>query len=147
MALVCAAIRRDLFSFLKFSFINYVQVCCFSSYFCFQVVIVLLIFVFSVLFLVVEISFFPLFHVIFESRIDVSTQSLMLVSPHPASLLICIVYLCPLCKALCIVICFLVPWSICWSSPHLHFKIGPEYLTRWGEPRFLSLWWNSCSQV
>ena len=47
------------------------------------------------------------------------------------------------CKALCIVMNFLVLRFICWSSSLVHFKNGPEYLTR-GQPRYLSLWWNSC---
>ena len=34
------------------------------------------------------------------------------------------------CRALCIVIIFLVLWSICWSCPLVHFKNSPEYLTR-----------------
>ena len=33
------------------------------------------------------------------------------------------------CMTLCIVISFLIPWSICLSSL-VHFKNGPEYLTR-----------------
>ena len=66
-----AAIKRDSFSFLRFSFLSHVQVfsceislvcrlkspCrCFSSHFCFLVIFVLLIFVLSVLFLVTVIS-------------------------------------------------------------------------------------------
>ena len=34
------------------------------------------------------------------------------------------------CKALCNVISFFVLSSICWSSSLVHFKNGPEYLTR-----------------
>ena len=34
------------------------------------------------------------------------------------------------CKALYMVISFLVPWSICFSFPQVHFKNIPEYLTR-----------------
>ena len=32
------------------------------------------------------------------------------------------------CKTLCIVMSFLVFWFICWSSSHVYFKKGPEYL-------------------
>ena len=32
--------------------------------------------------------------------------------------------------ALCIVISFLILWSMCFSSSLVHFKNGPEYLTR-----------------
>ena len=34
------------------------------------------------------------------------------------------------CNVLCMVISFLVPWSIYLSSSHVHFKKGPEYLAR-----------------
>ena len=34
------------------------------------------------------------------------------------------------CKAVCVVISFLVLLSFCWSSFLVHFKNGPEYLTR-----------------
>ena len=34
------------------------------------------------------------------------------------------------CKALCIIISFLVLGSICWSSSIVHFRNGPEYFTR-----------------
>ena len=47
------------------------------------------------------------------------------------------------CKALCIVIRFLVLWSICLSFSFVHFKNGPEYLTR-AKPWYLSLWWDFC---
>ena len=33
------------------------------------------------------------------------------------------------CKALCIVMSFLVLWFICWSSSLIHFKNGPKYLS------------------
>ena len=33
-------------------------------------------------------------------------------------------------NALCMVISFLILWSICFSSSLVHFKKGPEYLTR-----------------
>ena len=34
------------------------------------------------------------------------------------------------CNALCMVISFLVLWSICQSSSVVHLRKGPEYLTR-----------------
>ena len=43
------------------------------------------------------------------------------------------------CKALCIVINFLVLWYICLSSSLLHFKDGPEYLTRRTAQEFIAL--------
>ena len=44
-------------------------------------------------------------------------------------------------KALCMTISFRVLLSICWSSSLVHFRNGPEYLTK-GQPRCLSLWWD-----
>ena len=51
------------------------------------------------------------------------------------------------CKTLCIAISFLLFWSIYWSSSLVHFKNGPEYLTRCWEPECLFLSWNSCDRV
>ena len=68
MALFCAAIRRDSVSLLWFPFINQVYVfsfeislvsrlkSCFSSHFCFLVIVVLLILVLLVMFLVATVS-------------------------------------------------------------------------------------------
>ena len=70
MALFCAAIRRDSVSLLRFRFLSLVQVfsceillsrlkcslSCFSSRFCFLVIVILLVFVLSVSFLVAVIS-------------------------------------------------------------------------------------------
>ena len=42
-------------------------------------------------------------------------------------------------KALCIVMSFLGLWSICWSSSLVHFKNGPESLTRWTAQVFMLL--------
>ena len=84
MALICAAIRRDSVSFLKFSFLNHIQlfsceislVCllkypysCFSSYFCFLVfVAALFVFMHSVLLLVAVFNLFLLFfNVVFNA--------------------------------------------------------------------------------
>ena len=55
----------------------------------------------------------------------------MLTSPLPPSFLdTCSLSMLSLgYKALYIVMCFLVLWSICWSFSPVHFKNGPEYLT------------------
>ena len=134
MALFCVAIRRDSVSLLKFSFRSHVHVfscrislvcrlkypySCFSSLFpCYcsinlyvsSDVIITFHFLFShwcirTIFNAGESSssFFP-WHI--ESMSSLG------------------------CKALCIVICFLVLWFIYWSSSLVHFKNGPEYLTK-----------------
>ena len=43
------------------------------------------------------------------------------------------------CNALCMVISFLVLWSICLSSSLVHFKKGPKYLTRGTAQVFIPL--------
>ena len=43
------------------------------------------------------------------------------------------------CNALCIVISFLVLWSICLSSSLVHFREGPKYLTRGTAQIFIPL--------
>ena len=58
---------------------------------------------------------------------DVSTLSSMLTSPLPPSFLGTSSLVC---NALCMVISFLVLWSICLSSSLVHLRKGPEYLTR-----------------
>ena len=45
------------------------------------------------------------------------------------------------CKLLCIVINFLVLWSIRWSSSFIHCKNGPEYLRRGTARVFIPLMW------
>ena len=42
-------------------------------------------------------------------------------------------------KALCIVIYFLIPWSICLSSSLAYFKNGPEYVTKGTAQVFICL--------
>ena len=124
MALFCTAIRRDSVSLLRFPFFSHVHIfscemslvsrlkhpySCFSSHFYFLVIFILLIFVLSVLFLVVVISL-PL--------INTSTLFSMLASLLPPSFLV--IYSLSTsslrCKALWIIISFLVLWSICSSS-------------------------------
>ena len=72
---------------------------------------------------------------------EVSTLSSMQASSLPPSFLhTCSLSISSLgCKALRIVMSFLVFWSIC--SSFALYKNGPEYLTR-RQPRFLSLWWD-----
>ena len=43
------------------------------------------------------------------------------------------------CNALCMVISFLVLWSICLSLSSVHFRKGPEYLTRGTAQVFIPL--------
>ena len=63
--------------------------------------------------------------------IDVSMLFSMLASPLPSSLDTYSLSISSLgCKALCIVLSFLVFVSICWNSSLVHFKNGPKYLTR-----------------
>ena len=83
------------------------------------------------LFLAAVISLSLLFCVYSSSAwIVESTQSSMLTRPLPPSFLE--TYSLSVsslgCSALCIVISFLVLWSICRSSSLVHFKNGPEYL-------------------
>ena len=94
----------------------------FLSYFCFLDIIVLLIFV---LFLISLISL----SLFFFYMVALSTLSLILesfpsfFSWHIQAMLFLG------CMALCIVISFLVIWSICWSSFLLTFKNSPEPIT------------------
>ena len=144
-----AAIRKNSVSLLKFSFLSHVQVfsyeltlvcrlkypySCFSSYFCFLVIFVPLMLVLSVLFLGTVISFPSRFSTLSLSRcIDASTLSSMLVSPLPLSFLV--TYRLSTSFQVCIVVsCFFLGgeglWSIYLSSFFIHFKNGPDYLTR-----------------
>ena len=50
------------------------------------------------------------------------------------------------CNALCMVISFLVLWSICLSSSQFHFKNDPSILPG-RQPRYLKLWQGSCNRV
>ena len=87
----------------------------------------------SILFLVALISPSPRFCMSFSGRcIDASTLSSMLVSPLLASFLDTYSLSTSSlgCNALCMVISFLPLWSICLSSSLVHFRNGPEYLTK-----------------
>ena len=152
MALFCAAIRRDSVSLLKFPFLNQVHVLlcemfisrlkrCFSSHFCFLVIVILLSIMLSVSFLMAVIS--PsCFSMYSSSRcIDASTLSSMQASPLPPSFLdtYSLSTSSQGCIALCIVISFLVLWSICLSSSLVHLRKGPEYLTRSTAQAFIPL--------
>ena len=109
----------------------------------------LLFFVLSVLFLVTVISFPPCFFMDSSGRcIDPSTLSSMLTSLlHTSFLNTYSLSISSLwCKALCIIMGFLVLWSICWSSSLSILRIVLSIL-RVGQPRCLSLWWDLCSVV
>ena len=84
-------------------------------------------------FLMAIINLSPCFSLLSSSRcINASTLSWMLSSPFPTPFLdtytLSKSYL--ECKTLCIVISFLVLWSICWSTSLVNFKYGPKYLRR-----------------
>ena len=114
---------------------------CFSSHFCFLVFVILLFIVLSVLFLIAVISPLSCFSMLSSSRcMDVSMLSSMLTSPlHPSFLGIYSLSTSSLgYNALCMVISFLVLWSICLSSSLVHLRKGPEYLTR-VQPKYLFL--------
>ena len=148
IALFCAAIRKNSVSLLRFPFLSHVHVfswemllisrlkrvqSCFSSYLCFLVIVVLLVLMLSVLFLVAVISPSPRFSLYPSSRyIDVPTLFSMLANALPPFFLDTYNLSTSSlgCNALCMVISFLVLWSLCLSSYLVHFKNGPEYLTR-----------------
>ena len=149
MALFCASVRRDTVSFLTFPVLSRVHVfpCemslvsrlkrpyrCFSSHFsfsgycrsasprvvsivsggCNQFSSVLLYLVFD-----------PLYRCVHAVSNLLDTCSLWTSSIG--------------CNTLCMVISFLVLWSICWSSSLVHFKNSTEYLTRRTTPAFIPL--------
>ena len=130
MTLFCAANKSDSVSLFRFPFLCHVQVysceispvglwkyplSCFSSHFCFLVIVILLILVLFVLFLVAVICF-CFFYAVFDRRIDLSSLSSVLASPLPPPFFLDIYSLSMSsleCKALCIVISFLILWSTC----------------------------------
>ena len=86
-------------------------------------------------------SSFVFFYVVFEPLYLCVTVSSMLASPLPPSFLetyslstSSLGY-----NALCMVISFLVLWSICLSSCLVHLRKGPEYLTRGTAQVFIPL--------
>ena len=160
MALLCAAIRRDSLSLLRFSFLSHIQIyscevslvfrmkypySCFSSPFCFLVIAVLLILVLFVLFLVTVISLCSHFFMLsWSHRIEISTLPSMLLNSLPPSFLdTYILSVSSLkCKTLCIIISFLVLCCICWSSlPPFISRMVPSIL-QGEQSRCLSLWWD-----
>ena len=93
----------------------------------------MLILVLSILFLVAVISFPLCFSMYFSYHcLDTSTLFSILASFLPPSFLDTYSVLTSSLrrKALCMVISFLVLWSICLRSSLVHFKNGPGYLTR-----------------
>ena len=153
MVLFCAAIRIDSVSLLRFPFLVKPIFSCLRCHFFslkmsielfffpfFLVICVLLVFVLLVLFLVAVISLLSCFSMLSSSRyIEASTLYWMLASPFPPFLDTYSLTMLSLgCKALGMVISFLVLCSICLSSSLVHFKNGPEYLTR-RQPNYLSL--------
>ena len=73
------------------------------------------------------------FYILSSSHcIDVSTLSSVLASPLPSSFLdtYSLSTSSLECNALCMVISFLVLWSICLSSSLVNLRKGPEYLSK-----------------
>ena len=103
---------------------------CFSSNFCFLVIFILLMFVSSVLWLMALTSLPPRYFMWFSCHcIDASTLHWELASSLPPSFLGTYT-LSTWCKALCIVMSFLVLRFICLCFSLVHFKNGLEDLTR-----------------
>ena len=114
---------------------------CFSFYFCLSEIFNLFL-MFSVVVLVAFCSISLLVSIFsWNSRIDQSSQNSTLTSP----LILSILHIYSLsmstlrCKALCIVINFLVVLLFGLSSSLVHFKNPPEYLTRGTTQRFIPL--------
>ena len=86
-------------------------------------------------------SSFVFFYVVSSRCMDVSTLSSMLASPLPPSFLgtYSLSTSSLGCNALCMVISFLVLWSICLSSSLVHLRKGPEYVTRGTAQVFIPL--------
>ena len=111
-------------------------VCClkypysyFSSYLCFQVIIVLFVFMLLVLLLAAVISPSQLFLMkSLSAFINAAMLSSMLASPLPPSFLD--MYNLSMSSLECKALCFLVLWSICLISSLVHFKNRLENLTR-----------------
>ena len=129
----------------KFSRVRFRLKClysCFSSHFCFIVIFILLMFVLSWLFLF-TVNSLPLSFFIYSSNhcFDASLLSSMLVSPLLPSFLDTYNLSSSSleCKTLCMVISFLVLWSICLCFSHVHIKNGPDYLPRGTAQAFISL--------
>ena len=105
---------------------------CFPSHFCFPVVVILSLIELSLSSLMVVISPPSCFSMLSSSRcMDASTVSSMLASPLPPSFqdTYSLSTSSQGYNALCMVISFLVLWSICLSSSQVHLRKGPEYLT------------------
>ena len=150
---VCDTIRRDSISLLGFPFFVHVYVfsceislvcrlkcpnSCFSFHFGFLLIFVLLVFVLPVSFLVAVIRLPRAF--LCSLRVVVSMDQRYLQRRQVLFLLFfCQCHL----WVLCIIISFLVLWSLCLGSSQVYFKNGQEYPTR-GQPRYLSLLSDSC---
>ena len=151
------AIRGDSVSLLRFPYLNHVLVFLWeiSLFFSLEIFIRLFFFpfLFSANFSSVDVyvvcivsaccnqSFSALFIKSSSRFTDASTLSWMLVSPlfpffldtySPSMSFLG-------CKAYCIVMSFLVLWSICWSSSLVHFKNSLEYLTNGTAQEFIHL--------
>ena len=143
-----AAIWRDSISLLKCPFLSHVQVSlceillgccmkypysCFSSYFCFLVIIFLLIMMLAMLVTIIRLSLFSFYVVInslywcIHAIFSTAESSSSFLSRHILSIYVIFRMWS---KVKWFVISFLVLWFICASSFLIYFKNGPKYLTR-----------------
>ena len=148
MALFCAAFRKDSVSLLRFPFLSHVNVflceislvcrlkypySCFSSHFCFLVIVVLLIFMLPVL----QLVFLCTFYVGFESSYWCIDAIFNVVESSFSSS--CLSMSSLGCKALCIVIILSSDLFLEVFSSSIS-RMVPNILLGWGKPRSLSLW-------
>ena len=140
MVLFCVTIRRVSVSLLKFPFYSMpkssrVQFCqfiawkihsCFSSHFCFLILVTCQVVIMLPLLQLATVIHLSLLFLILSTslRIDRSTQSSSFLDINSLSIS-SLGY-----NTWCIIINFLVLWSIYLSSSIVPFKNGPEYLTR-----------------
>ena len=112
----------------------------FSSHFCFQVIVILLVIALLVSFLMAVID--PPSFFLCSPRVVLSMRkhclqcwNVLFLPPYTYSLWTSSLG----CYAFCMIISFLVLWSICLCSSLVHFKKSPEYLTRGTAQVFIPL--------
>ena len=150
MALFCAAIRRDSVSLLKFPFLSHVQVFSYEILLFFHIpvsefVIFLLIFLLFVLFLVAVINLSLLvFMPSWNPRIYASTLFSKMMCSFPSSFFD--IYCLSMPSLWCKELAFLFSDSLVEVLSLSILRIVPSIL-QGGQPRYLSLWWNSCCRT
>ena len=149
MVLSCAAIMRDSVSLLWFILLSHEQetTCAISlvcrlkyPYSCFSSVFFFLVFV---------VFFFWLLLLVFLCSFECTLRMPVLLHPHNFQswwdlyLLLFLTHIICLCRtsgvAPCALLCLLVLWSFCRRFSLVHFKNGPEYLTKRKTPGVYSL--------